>query len=106
VYGCLAFILHRHPNKQVNKSERAIFLGLSRNNHNAFIMMSLETKCFSRFITARDVICHENILPFKKAIELPKLRAWIGFQTHRRARPAGGRNAARSWTVQQQQLAS
>jgi hypothetical protein len=72
VYGCLAFILHRHPNKQVNKSERAIFLGLARNNHNAFVMMSLETKCFSRFITSRDVICHENILPFKKAMELPK----------------------------------
>jgi hypothetical protein len=75
VYGCLAFILHCHPNKQVNKSERAIFLGLARNNHNAFVMMSLETKCFSRFITSRDVICHENILPFKKAMELP--RAWI-----------------------------
>jgi hypothetical protein len=72
VYGCLAFILHRHPNKQVNKSERAIFLGLARNNHNAFVMMSLETKNFSRFITSRDVICHENILPFKKAMDLPK----------------------------------
>jgi hypothetical protein len=72
VYGCLAFILHRHPNKQVNKSERAIFLGLTRNNRSAFGMMSLETKCFSRFITSRDVICHENILPFKKAMELPK----------------------------------
>ena len=72
VYGCLAFILHRHPNKQVNKSERAIFLGLARNNHNAFVMMSLETKSFSRFITSRDVVCHENILPFKKAMELPK----------------------------------
>ena len=71
VFGCLAFALHRNPNKQVAKAERSIFLGMAPDNHNTYVLMSLETKTFSRFIQSRDVVCHECILPFKKAMELP-----------------------------------
>ena len=71
VFGCLAYALHRDANKQVGKAERCIFLGLSSDNHNTYVLMSLETKEFSRFVNSRDVVCHEHILPFKKAMELP-----------------------------------
>ena len=70
-FGCLAYALHRDANKQVGKAERCIFLGLSPDNHNTYVLMSLETKEFSRFVNSRDVVCHERILPFKKAMELP-----------------------------------
>ena len=71
VFGCLAYALIRNPNKQVAKAERSIFLGMATDNHNAYLLMSLETKTFSRFMKSRDVVCHEHILPFKKAMELP-----------------------------------
>ena len=71
VFGCLAYALHRTANKQVGKAERCIFLGLSPDNHHNYVLMSLETKEFSRFVNSRDVVCHEHILPFKKAMDLP-----------------------------------
>ena len=68
VYGCLTFALQRSHDKQVNKSERAIMLGLAPNNLDAYFLMSLESK---RYFVSRDVVCHESILPFKKQFELP-----------------------------------
>jgi hypothetical protein len=71
VFGCLAFALHRIPDKQVMKSEKAIFLGLAAHNPNTCMLMSLETKKYLRFFTTRDVVTHEQILPFQKGMHLP-----------------------------------
>ena len=67
VYGCLAFVLHRFPNKQVSKAERAVFLGFAPNNPKAYLLLSLER---NKHVISRDVVCHELQMPFKKAYEI------------------------------------
>lgn len=66
-FGCLAFALHRHPNKQVAKAERTIFMGFSPQNPKAYLLYSLE---HHKHVVSRDVVCHELHMPYQKGFAM------------------------------------